>query len=323
MKVLFLAAGGAVASVLAASLGFLLLMMVVLGVQSAAEARTVAGPSEAALADIPAELLPIYRQAAAETCDMRWAVLAAVGSVESDHGRSTLAGVRDGTNHAGAMGPMQFLGPTWAAYGVDGDGDGDRDVYDPVDAIWGAANYLCTNGAGDGRERNALWNYNHAEWYIDKVLAIAASYEAAGTVPAGDARLLVEHPNLTLTPAARQDLLAGIIDQRVVDFLAWAVERHTIAVSVLKTGHSQYVARTNRVSNHWMGRGVDIYAVDGEMVSRSSAASRAFAIEATDLAPPGRPTEAGVPWADLTSRPGVFSDAGHQNHLHFGWAAAR
>ncbi len=209
---------------------------------------------------------------------------------------------------------------TWAAYGVDGDGDGVSDAYNNLDAVWGAANYLCASGAGDpARLRGAIWAYNHADWYVDKVLAQAAAYEAAPAVGSGDARALARHPNLSLTPRARQDLLDGVVDQRVVDLLAWAVERHTMSVSVLKSGHSKFVAGTDRISNHWYGRGVDIYAVDGEAVIRTSSAARAFAIAVTDLSAPARPTEIGLPWAELTERPGVFSDASHQGHLHLGW----
>jgi hypothetical protein len=215
---------------------------------------------------------------------------------------------------------MQFLAGTWAAYGVDGDGDGVRDAYNSLDAIWGAANYLCGSGAGDpARLRAAIWAYNHADWYVDKVLTQAAAYEAAPAVGTGDARALARHPNLSLTPRARQDLVDGVVDQRVVDFLAWAVERHTISVSVLKSGHSKFVAGTDRVSNHWHGRGVDIYAVDGQLVSRNSSASRAFAIEALALTPPRRAPEIGLPWTDLAAEPGAFSDASHHGHLHFGW----
>ena len=218
------------------------------------------------------------------------------------------------------MGPMQFLAGTWAAYGRDGDGDGRADVYNQVDAVWGAANYLCANGAGDpARLRDAIWNYNHASWYVDQVLAIAARYSAAGTVGSGDVAALLSNQNLTLSPNARQDLAGGIVDQRVVDFLAWATQRHHIAVSVIKTGHAQFVRGTNRVSNHWHGRGIDITAVDGEPVSRSSAPARVFAIEVAALGPPGRPTELGVPWADLGGA-GVFSDGDHQEHMHAGWS---
>ncbi len=313
--------GGAVVAFLA--LVSVALVLFTLAVLSGGEAvaQSAGAPSPVALADIPAELLSAYQEAAEATCGMRWAVLAAIGKVETDHARSTLPGVHSGENFAGAGGPMQFLQPTWNAYGVDGDGDGDKDRYDPVDAIWGAANYLCASGAGEPNGlRDAIFAYNHADWYVDKVLEQAAAYEAAPAVGAGDARALVDHPNLSMTPGARQDLLDGIIDQRVVDFLTWAVERHTISVSVLKTGHSKYVAGTDRTSNHWEGRGVDVYAVDGETVSRASSAARAFAVEAIGLGPPMSPTEIGLPWADLTSEEGVFTDGAHQRHLHFGWS---
>jgi peptidoglycan hydrolase CwlO-like protein len=108
--------------------------------------------------------------AAARTCrGLSWTVLAAIGQVESGHGRNP------GTSYAGAQGPMQFMPATWAAYGVDGDHDGDTDINDPVDSIFGAAHYLCANGAGRGGEalRRAIWHYNHAEWYVQLVLKIA------------------------------------------------------------------------------------------------------------------------------------------------------
>jgi hypothetical protein len=64
---------------------------------------------------------------------------------------------------------------------------------------------------------------------------------------------------------------------------------------------------------------VDIYAVDGETVRNGSSTAKAFAVAVADLSPPARPTEIGLPWADLAGRQGVFSDASHQGHLHFGW----
>ncbi|HSH58790.1 MAG TPA: lytic transglycosylase domain-containing protein [Acidimicrobiales bacterium] len=319
--ILLLVLGGAVVAFLALILVALVLFTLAVISGGEAVAQSAGAPSPVALADIPAELLSVYQEAAEATCGMRWAVLAAIGKVETDHARSTLPGVHSGENFAGAGGPMQFLQPTWKAYGVDGDGDDDKDRYDPVDAIWGAAKYLCASRAGEpDRLRDAIFAYNHATWYVDKVLDQAAAYEAAPAVGLGDAQALVDHPNLSLTPGARQDLLDGFVDQRVVDFLAWAIERHAISVSVLKTGHSKYVAGTDRTSNHWEGRGVDIYAVDGEKASPGSSTARAFALEAIGLAPPARPTEIGLPWADLTGHPGVFTDGAHQGHLHFGWS---
>ena len=289
-----------------------------------------AGASAEALADIPAELLPIYMKAAKDTCNMPWEVLAAIGKIETNHGRLDAPGVTSGENFAGAGGPMQFLQPTWDAYGVDGDGDGDKDRYDPTDAIWGAANYLCANGAGDGtpeRLRNAIWNYNHADWYVDMVLEQAAKYRAAGTgVGAGDASALLNNPRLILTANARADLQAGIIDQRVIDYLAWGVQSHEIAVSVLKTGHHKYVSGTDRISDHYAcdgcpGRAVDISAIDGEAYSPRCGPCRTFTEKSIALGA-GRPDQIGQPWSDLLGPPGVFTDGDHLDHEHAGWRAA-
>lgn len=312
--------------VAAVFVGFLALMLLAMSAAAGGSTDKGSSPTARAIADIPPELLPVYRQAAKDTCDMPWGVLAAIGSVESDHGRSDLPGVRSGSNFAGAQGPMQFMPPTWAAYGVDGNRDGSIDVYDPVDAIWGAANYLCANGAGDpARLRDAIWNYNHDWAYVDDVLRRADEYASApagGTVPSGDVGAVINNPNITLCPACRQDLIDGVIDQRVVDFLSWAAQRHQIAVSVLKTGHSQYVAGTDRVSNHFMGRAADIYAIDGQDVAPSCDVCRAFANEVVALGT-GRPDEMGLPWADMVGAGGwnVFADLSHQAHVHLGWSA--
>ena len=316
MKLLAVVVAGVVAFLLAVTGALVLFSLAMLAGGGDGESGLA---SQQALDDIPTELLSVY-QGAAASCGMRWAVLAAVGKVETDHGRSTARGVGSGANPAGAMGPMQFLAGTWAAYGVDANDDATVDVYNPADAIWGAARYLCASGAGDPAGlRSAIWSYNHADWYVDEVLAVAAGYEVA-VVGGGDARLLADNPNLSLTRAAREDLISGDIDQQVVSFLTWAVSRHTISVSVLRSGHSKYVADSARVSDHWYGRGVDIYAVDGELVTLGSPAARGFALEASALLV-GRPDEIGVPWSDLTDRPGVFSDSDHLTHLHLGWSA--
>jgi soluble lytic murein transglycosylase-like protein len=98
-----------------------------------------------------------------------WYVLAAVGKVESDHGANL------GPSSAGAMGPMQFLPSTWETSGVDGNGDGVANIMDPEDAIPAAASYLKDGGAPRDWYR-ALYTYNHADWYVKKVLAVAEAY---------------------------------------------------------------------------------------------------------------------------------------------------
>jgi soluble lytic murein transglycosylase-like protein len=98
-----------------------------------------------------------------------WYILAAVGKVESDHGENM------GPSSAGAMGPMQFLPSTWETSGVDGNGDGVANVMDPRDAIPAAARYLKTGGAPKDWYA-ALYSYNHADWYVKKVLGVAEGY---------------------------------------------------------------------------------------------------------------------------------------------------
>ena len=151
--------------------------------QRAAEelARTVAEAAAAAgIGSVRAQLPPaayfaLY-QAAAPTCPgMSWTLLAAVGQVESGHGRN------NGPSSAGAIGPMQFMPRTFAGYAVDGDRDGRTDPWSPADAVFTAAKFLCSNGAGrPGGLQRALLRYNNAQWYVDLVLGVQASIEAAG-----------------------------------------------------------------------------------------------------------------------------------------------
>jgi hypothetical protein len=144
-----------------------------------------APPSAAARADIPAGYLRLYRQAAGRCPGLSWSVLAAIGRVESDHGRSSLPGVRSGWNRAGAAGPMQFgigvgrAGNAWARYGRDFDRDRQASVYDPGDAIPAAARYLCAHGAPH-RLDQALYAYNRSWTYVTRVKAIAARYQTQG-----------------------------------------------------------------------------------------------------------------------------------------------
>jgi cell wall-associated NlpC family hydrolase len=135
--------------------------------------------SSDAQTSIPANYLTIYQQAGAKY-GIGWNVLAGIGKVETGHGTSKLPGVRRGENFAGAGGPMQFLAATWKSFGVDGNGDGKRDRYDPADAIPGAARYLKHNGAPE-RTKTALYMYNHSWDYVDLVLSWAKRY-ATGQV---------------------------------------------------------------------------------------------------------------------------------------------
>jgi cell wall-associated NlpC family hydrolase len=137
---------------------------------------TITGPVTAgieALIDIPADYLVLYQRSAATCPGLPWPVLAAVGKVETDHGRDP-----NQVSSAGAIGPMQFLPATWTEQGAAGS------PWNPADAIQAAADKLCKDGAGGGRDiHGALLAYNHAEWYVTKVLDQAARYALPTSAP--------------------------------------------------------------------------------------------------------------------------------------------
>jgi hypothetical protein len=122
----------------------------------------------------PASYLQLFQASAAQYCPgLSWTVLAAIGQIESDDGQNS------GPSTAGALGPMQFLPSTWSAWGIDGFGDtGPPDIVNPFDAVPSAARMLCADGAAAGGQslRQAIFDYNHADWYVDEVLSLAAEY---------------------------------------------------------------------------------------------------------------------------------------------------
>jgi len=144
------------------------------------------GVSALAESEIPPLYLQLYEQAA-QHYGLDWAILAGIGKVECDHGRDPDPScTHDGAvNSAGAGGPMQFLASTWATYGVDADGDGPPNRWDPADAIYAAANYLRASGAPSDYER-AIFSYNHASWYVADVESWARKYGGASAATSGE-----------------------------------------------------------------------------------------------------------------------------------------
>ncbi|KRF28511.1 lytic murein transglycosylase [Phycicoccus sp. Soil802] len=183
-------------------------------------------PSSMSANGIPAAALDAYRRAATivdaadAECRIDWALIAAIGKVESNHGRYGGNGIdRDGTVRPGiygiplngsnntatirdtdggaydrdvswdrAVGPMQFIPGTWRVVGVDANGDGRKDPQNIADAATATAVYLCS-GPGDlstdSGARSAVLRYNHSDAYADQVLAIAAGYRGGYTVVPG------------------------------------------------------------------------------------------------------------------------------------------
>lgn len=172
----------------------------------------------ASTSGIPATALAAYQRAEAvinaadRSCRVPWELIAAIGRVESDHGRFdgntlgsdgvarpgiygiALDGRHDtatiGDTDAGqydsdvrwdrAVGPMQFIPSTWSVVGVDGDNDGLRNPQDVDDAALATAVYLCSGDddlSGTAGQRASVWRYNHSDSYVDLVLSVMRAYQ--------------------------------------------------------------------------------------------------------------------------------------------------
>jgi Transglycosylase SLT domain len=123
---------------------------------------------------VPDSYVQLYQESAALYCrGLSWTVLAAIGEIESGNGTN------DGPSSAGALGPMQFMPGTWAEWGIDAFGQtGTPNIENPLDAVPSAARMLCADGAGEGGASlsAAIYDYNHATWYVTEVLDLAAEY---------------------------------------------------------------------------------------------------------------------------------------------------
>ena len=175
---------------------------------------------------IPSSALQAYSRAqqvlskADPTCNLPWTLVAAIGRVESNHGRHggnvlTSDGIArpgifgprlDGASTAKisdsdggeldgdstfdrAVGPMQFIPGTWRTVGVDGDGDGVRNPQDIDDAAMSAGVYLCsgaTNLTNASDLNSAILRYNHSQSYADLVLSIAKAYGDGSWIAVAD-----------------------------------------------------------------------------------------------------------------------------------------
>jgi hypothetical protein len=256
---------GAVLAVLVGLVGLAVACVLMGAIASAVVGEASPTTPGESVADIPAEYLAAYRTAAArlELGADGWSYLAAIGKVESDHGRSKAPGVSSGQNAYGCCaGPMQIHngfgsgGGTWGAYKTDGDGDGRLDIYDPDDAIATAARYLRASGAPADWHR-AIFAYNHAGWYVDEVERQAAEYRRAA---------VSEPPPLTNQPPSGSGWLAEVpgfpgerCDARIVPDVVALVAKYGLTVIACFGGAPHKIA-----GEHPLGLALDAAPRDGD-----------------------------------------------------------
>ena len=118
------------------------------------------------------QLVALWKNAGA-AYGVPWEVLGAINKIESNFGRNM------GPSSAGALGLMQFMPSTWERWGLDADGDGIANPWDPDDAVYAAARYLAASGAATDIAR-AVFSYNHADWYVRQVLDLAGVFSGGG-----------------------------------------------------------------------------------------------------------------------------------------------
>jgi murein DD-endopeptidase MepM/ murein hydrolase activator NlpD len=193
--------------------------------------------------EIPPFLLPIY-QACGTQYGIPWEVLASINKIE------TAFGTNLNVSSAGAVGWMQFLPSTWDTYGVDANGDGRKDPYNPVDAICAAANYLKASG-GAGDLYNAILAYNHADWYVQEVLLYARAYGKLPTDLVGSLTGLTEGAHFPVAADARY---ADDISARA------ALSKATPQV------REEYGNAAEVISSSPTRRGINIFAAEGAPV---------------------------------------------------------
>lgn len=279
-------------------------MLLAIGIAALASADSAApSPATEGDSDIPPELLPLYVTAARSCRGLSWTIVAAVAEVETNHARFAGATLQqsgdvrppiiglplNGTNGTRAIadtdggsidgdtvwdravGPFQFIPSTWSVYGVDANGDGRADPHNFYDAVYAAAGYLCHHGAGTPhRLRAALLAYNHAGWYADRVLAIAAQYTHASSGDPRDYALPVDRRHLTLE----------LIQRPHHDYPAWDLP--------LPTGTPVYAVHAGTVvavtDDARCGRGVVIDGDDGAQYTYCHG-SAITATEGTQVSP--------------------------------------
>lgn len=310
------------------------------------------GASEVALADIPANYLAAY-QRAGEQLGLDWTIIAAIGKVESDHGRINDLSMRLGwtNSHGCCAGPGQFCviercpnrgrtkitlteaqAATWKISGRDGNDDGIKNPWEPADAILATATDLKKNGAPKDY-RKAIFAYNRANWYVDQVLAQADTYrkadaasavdgagvEALPTVSAASLRAVLTNPRIELQLDCFAKDLANA-DPRILALLSSIARGHTVLVSSIKCNHA-YLTAGGNVSAHSAGRAFDLAAVDGSPCTNTATSSPCgrLARALARITGPLQISQVIFCFDADGPAPTAFAQADHCDHIHAGF----
>lgn len=281
---------------------------------------------------VPKRLVPIYEQAAARyrLGPQGPSILAGINWVETGFGTNL------GDSTAGAEGWMQFLPSSWVAYGVDGNNDGIKDPNNPWDAIFAAARLLKADGA-PANWHDAIYSYNHAEWYVEEVLGYAKRFagpagESVGVGldacvgPAGSP--IVKDAIRLFAPRAFKALPSALwvgggepesVDERIWPDAVWLLETFHLRVTA---------ARESGHNTHGDGTAMDMVPASGfgwdETALRAALALGWIPSCAASGSAPVCPLVPAIQFIGYNGYPGHGdpSYAGGNAHLHVSWASS-
>jgi hypothetical protein len=152
-------------------------------------------------------------------------------------------------------------------------------------------------------------------WRITEIHPAVPGPAATQISPAAHAALA--NPRLHLPAAAQADIEAGTVHDSVLTALATLSKRHTLEISVLRSGHPLLVFGTTRPSDHPHGRAADVWAIDGHPVV--DPANRALVVDFMREAHATGPWQVGGP-VDLDGAGSAyFTNPTHQDHVHLGF----
>jgi len=187
-----------------------------------------------------------------------WQVLAAINKIESNFGRNM------GPSSAGAVGWMQFMPDTWLRWGTDASGDGIADPWNADDAVHSAARYLAAAG-GRADISRAIFAYNHAQWYVDDVLQLAAVFGGSGGGGA-DAVFSLDRMAIALEDAQQQ--VAALSEQ--LD----AAESHETELTARADALAREAANLEQLISDRIPKEAEAFQADQERAAASSEVER-------------------------------------------------
>ncbi len=129
---------------------------------------------------------------------------------------------------------------------------------------------------------------------------------------------VVDDPRIDLPDTAIWDIYSGNTDPALLEAMLDIAERTPYSVIVLKTGHPYNVFGTERVSNHTVGRAVDIHELDSELVINSHDTTSSIYALSEWLVSRDDIREFGSPWLFEDAVAHNFTDEVHHDHLHVG-----